>query len=214
MRKLGTITTAAAGAALVFFGGVAAVRQQTPPGLNVDTLASRLGLSASAKARIAPRIKELNALLQRRDQIRRQNADLRNEFLSLHDSLAQILTPEQRHGLQVAIGQAWAGETGAGPGYMGRGGMGVPMGGAYMRGYMGGGGMGPSMGNGYMGRGMMGGRGGWMGRGRMGGYMGGGFMRGHMRGGRVGPYMGNGYMGGYMGRGYMGAVPDTSGVDR
>jgi len=205
MRKLGTITTAAAGAALVFFGGVAAVRQQTPPGLNVDTLASQLGLSASAKARIAPRIKELNALLQRRDQIRRQNADLRNEFLSLHDSLAQILTPEQQHGLQVAIGQAWGGGPGAGPGYMGHGGMGVPMGGAYMRGYMGGGGMGPSM-HGYMGRGGMGPY--------MGGRRGGGSMRGHMRGGRMGPCMGNGYMGGYMGRGYQGAVPDTSGVDR
>jgi hypothetical protein len=208
MTKMGTIATAAAGAALVFFGGVAAVRQQTPPGLNVDTLASRLGLSASAKARIAPRIQELNALLQRRNRIAQQNADLRSEFLSLHDSLAQILTPEQQHGLQVAIGQTWAGGPGAGPGYAGAC-PGGPMGGAYMRGYMGGRGMGPYMGNGYMGRGMMGGRGGWMGRGRMGGYMGGGFMRGRMRGGAMGPYMG-----GYGGRGYPGAVPDTSGVDR
>lgn len=204
MTKLGTITVAAAGAALVFFGGVAAVRQHTPPGLNVDSLASRLGLSASAKARIAPRIAELNALVQRRDQINRQNADLRNGFQTVHDSLAQILTPEQQHALQVAIAQTWAGRPGMGPGYMG-GGMNGYMG-SRMGGYMDGRGMGPYMGNGHMGRGMMGGRGGWMGRGRMGG--------GSMRGGAMGPNMGNGYMGGYMGRGYPGAVPDTSGVDR
>lgn len=202
MRKLGTITTAAAGAALVFFGGVAAVRQQSPPGLNVDTLASRLGLSAKAKARIAPQIDELNSLLRRHDHLRQEHVRLWNDFQSIQDSLARTLTPEQQRELHFAIARAWGQGGGMGPGYMGRMG---GYAGTRMRGYMGG----PT--------------------GRMGGYMGApmrGYMRGYM-GGPMGAHMGNGYRGGYPGRGYMrdhmggymgtrypGAAPDTSGVDR
>lgn len=54
----------------------AAVRQQTPPGLNADTLVGQLGLSADARGRIAPHIAELNSLLERQADLSRQNAEL------------------------------------------------------------------------------------------------------------------------------------------
>jgi len=174
VKKSHTIVTAAAGAAIILFGGVAAVQQQASPELNVDSLAAQLGLSNDVKAQIAPQVDQLNALLAQREQIRRQHADLRTRLGSVRNEIAQALTPEQRQGFGWALRRAWGnGQAGYGRG-MRAGAMGpAQMGyGRHM--------MGSRMGNG---RGM--GAGAMRGSGRMG-------PRGRMMGG-AGPGMGAGY---------------------
>lgn len=168
-----TIVTAVAGAALVLFGGVAAVRQQVPPSrLNVDSLASELGLSAEAKDQLAPSIDKLNDLLTQADQARQEHRALWSELQDVQSDIAQALTPEQRRGFGQALREAWSAH-GYGMGFMGMGRMGGgfmngPMGGAHMHGgSMGGGHMGSGFMNGHRGGGHM--HGGTMGPGTMGG---------------------------------------------
>jgi len=108
VKKSHTIVTAAAGAAIILFGGVAAVQQQASPELNVDSLAAQLELSNEVKAQIAPRVDQLNALLAQREQIRQQHAELWTKLGSVRNEIAQALTPVQRQGFGRALRRAWA----------------------------------------------------------------------------------------------------------
>lgn len=175
MRKPRTTATLAAAIGVALLGGVAAVQQQVPPSLDVDSLADQLGLSAEVKESIAPDIQELNTLLARQEQIRQEHQTLWTRLQEVQGSIAEALTPEQRRDFAAALRQT------RGPGYgMGGYGMGPGagvMGGSHMRaGHMGGG----HMGWGGMGMGRMG-------PGSMGAHMGPGFMG-------SGAHMGPGWM--------------------
>lgn len=204
MRKLRTFGAATATAALVLFGGVAAVRQQAPPRINVDSLATEFGLSADVKAQLAPQIDELNSLLARREQARAEHQQLWTRFQDVQASIAETLTPEQQARLWTEIGGSTGSGFGMGMGMgpMGAAGQGNPVG---YGGHMGSGSHMAS--GGHMGYGNPMGRGGRMGYGSPmghGGHMGygnpmnnNGPGAGYMGpGGRMGPRAGNGTNGG------------------
>ncbi len=163
MRNLKKTATAVGAAALVLFGGLAAVQQQAPPKIDADSLATQLGLSSKEKAQVAPHIDQLNQLLAQRDRMRREHQQLWTKLHDVQQKIAGVLTPEQQRGFGQALGRAY-GSQGYGWGGMGMRARGM----GYGR--MGSGAMGPGrMGGRHMGYGQMG-RGGMM-QGRGGGWM-------------------------------------------
>ena len=122
-RKIGTWT---AGAAVALLGTVAAAQQQTPPGVDVDTVASRLDLSDEQRGQIAPELEELNDVLARLDETRREHAELRAVMREVRGGIVETLTPEQRRQFALLLGEAYgcgygngmAGRMMAGPAHM------------------------------------------------------------------------------------------------
>ncbi len=163
MRKQGTIATATAAVGLVLVAGLAAVRQQTPPELNADSLASRLAIPPEVREKFASRVDELNALLARQRAAREQSIRVWTDIQQVESRIAEILTPEQQRAFAAAVWRARGGHgrgmgmgagmsmgMGAGPGHMGSHTMGIGhMRSGFMRG-------GPAMGAGRMMWGRMG----------------------------------------------------------